>query len=185
MKINETIEVAKAFANLLHVDAGQTYDKMPYISHCQSVVDVLLHFNETDKSILAAAYLHDVVEDCGVSLATIEDIFGPKIKELVYAVTDEPGANRKERKEKTYKKILTVKDAVKIKLADRIANLTHSVASGNERMFRMYLKERAEFEKALMEEDAPEVEIYWETLKDIFRDGFRKFKIGSAGNPIG
>ncbi len=178
MKINETIEVAKAFANLLHVDAGQTYDKLPYITHCQSVVDVLLHFNETDKSILAAAYLHDVVEDCGVSLVTIEDIFGPKIAKLVYAVTDEPGANRKERKEKTYKKILTVEDAVKIKLADRIANLTHSVNSGNERMFRMYLKEAAEFEKALYEEDTLDLEPYWDTIRDCFRDGFKKFKIG-------
>lgn len=177
MKINETIEVAKAFANLLHMDAGQTYDKAPYITHCQAVVGVLLNFNETDKSILAAAYLHDVVEDCGVSLATIEDIFGPKIKELVYAVTDEPGANRKERKEKTYKKILTVKDAVKIKLADRIANVTHSVESGNERMFRMYVKERVDFEMALMEDDAPEIEPYWDSLKDAFRDGIRKFNI--------
>ena len=177
MKINETIEVAKAFANLLHTDSGKTYDKLPYITHCQSVVDVLLHFNETDKSILAAAYLHDVVEDCEVSLATIEDIFGNKIRDLVWAVTDEPGANRKERKEKTYKKILTVKDAVKIKLADRISNVAHSVFSSNERMFRMYLKEHREFIIALQEDDAPDIEPYWDALKDTFRDGAKKFNI--------
>jgi len=176
MKINETIEVAEEFANLIHTDSGKTYDKKPYITHCQEVVDILLANNVTDKSIIAAAYLHDVVEDCDVSLTTIEDIFGRKIRDLVYAVTDEPGANRKERKEKTYKKMVEIENAVKIKLADRIANVGHSIDSNNERMFRMYLNEAEDFKIALYEADS-ETDNYWDTLRDLFRDGAKKFKV--------
>lgn len=78
MKPNDLINFAKQFAAISHADAGQTYDGKPYTAHLEAVVEVLLRYNEVDKVVLAAAYLHDVIEDVGVSLSTIEDLFGPR-----------------------------------------------------------------------------------------------------------
>lgn len=73
------------------------------------------------------------------------------------ALTDEPGANRKERKAATYPKIKGTPGALQLKLADRIANVENGLASRvkdpsnslNKRMFLMYKKEQPEFESAL------------------------------------
>lgn len=149
MKPNDPVALAKQFANMLFIDKGQFYDGKPYVAHLDATVRTLLHFDETGKDMLAAAYLHDTLEDCEVSQLTIKDLFGERVAELVWAVTDEPGANRKERKAKTYPKIKNTPGALMIKLADRIANLENAATTGNERMTKMYRKEWEEMQKAL------------------------------------
>lgn len=150
MKFNRKVEAAAKFAALCHED--QRYGDAPYTEHLESVVDVLCGlYNVTDKDVLAAAYLHDAMEDTGVSRATLDDLFGEKVASLVAAVTDEPGANRKERKAATYPKIKALKDAVAIKLADRIANVQHAILAKNVPMFKMYKKEQTDFQAALRE----------------------------------
>lgn len=171
MKINDYIVFAKSFADLIHQQTGQTYDGKPYLTHLEEVVGVLYKHNETSKTILCAAYLHDIVEDSGTSINTIEDLFGKSIAELVWAVTDEPGANRKERKSKTYPKIVKAgPNAIKIKIADRIANVTHSQNSKNERMFRMYLQEANDFKKNLYSH-IDDIDSYWTHLENKYATG--------------
>lgn len=58
----------------------------PYIVHCVAVAQILADMS-LDATTIAAALLHDVVEDTGVTLADIEHEFGPKIAELVDGVT--------------------------------------------------------------------------------------------------
>ena len=89
--------------------------------------------------------IRDILEDTGVSLGLLVEMFGTDCADYVWAVTDEPGVNRKERKAKTYPKIRGNETATRIKLADRIANVGFSIETKNERMFRMYKKEHPEF----------------------------------------
>lgn len=176
MKLNNPIEVARQFADMVHEDRGQKYDGKKYLFHLESVYKTLLNNNVTDKTLLCAAYLHDIVEDCEVAIPTISNLFGDKVAELVYAVTDEDGINRKERKSKTYGKIVKNNDAICLKLADRIANVSHGIESNNERMFRMYLKESEEFYKNL-HNDNQELSKFWEDLNYCYRKGKEHFKV--------
>jgi (p)ppGpp synthase/HD superfamily hydrolase len=92
--------------------------------------------------MLCSAYLHDVVEDTGTPISVIEAMFGTKVKELVWAVSDGPGENRKARKLETYKKIRATPGATQLKLADRIANVENCLRTGETRLLTMYKKEQ-------------------------------------------
>lgn len=66
---------------------GQTRsDGSPYINHPLAVAAILAEL-EMDEVTLAAAFLHDVVEDCGVPLEEIHSRFGPAVTQLVDGVT--------------------------------------------------------------------------------------------------
>jgi (p)ppGpp synthase/HD superfamily hydrolase len=169
MKLNDKVEVAKQFAAVIHEDAGQRYGDGPYSDHLEAVAKVLLRFDVIDRDLLASAYLHDIVEDCGVSLDVIKELFGEKVATLVSAVTDEAGLNRKERKAKTYPKIKALPEAVMIKLADRIANVEMSLKTSNERMFKMYRKEHDEFTVNLRTIGV--CDQFWKALDTLITDG--------------
>ncbi len=85
---------------------------------------------------------------------------------IVYCVTDELGRNRKERKEKTYKKIRSNSDAIIIKLADRITNIMNSLINGH--MIGIYKTEHQAFKDALYEENDISLHIMWDKLKNSY-----------------
>lgn len=149
MRFNDPVHAAEMIADVVFSDKGQTYGLDPYVKHLRDVYDVLLRFDVTDRNMLTAAFLHDILEDTEVSHQTLVDLFGIAVVDLVWAVTDEPGASRKARKEATYPKIRSEPGAVQLKLADRIANIENSLRTGEMRMFRMYRKEHLDFTKAL------------------------------------
>lgn len=133
----------KFFATVKHT--GQLYSSLPYTHHLAAVENVLRRFGVSDETLLTAAWLHDVVEDTNTSLTEVEEMFGSKVAQLVHAVTNENGSNRKTRNLLTYPKIRAIgTDAIKLKLADRIANVE---AGGN--LFKMYKKEYGDFRQAL------------------------------------
>lgn len=150
MKLNDRVRFAREFAAALHADQGQLYDDKPYTVHLDDVYNILLEFDVIDKDVLAAGYLHDLIEDTEIDISVIKNLFGDDIAEYVWAVTDEPGENRKQRKALTYPKIkANPYGGLTLKLADRIANVRYSIKSGNVRMQKMYQKEMGEFEKNL------------------------------------
>ncbi len=105
MRNNQLIKKAIEFARVAH--EGQTYsDVYSYIRHLEMVYDVLVKFEYEDSIIMASAWLHDVIEDTEVSYQDVKREFGLDVAEAVYGVTDELGRNRKERKAKTYPKIM-------------------------------------------------------------------------------
>ena len=92
----------------------------------------------------------------------------PWVAEIVYAVTDELGRNRKERKEKTYPRIAANKDAIAVKLCDRIANVQES-SKTNHRLYKMYQKEQADF-KAALNLGHKQNQRLWELLEFALKD---------------
>ncbi len=108
----------------------------PFINHALAVASIL-HELGLDHEALAAAVLHDVVEDTDVSLEQIKDQFGPRIAHLVDGVTkmdvigtfsdkDEEHARESARIESLRKMLLAMVEDVRvvlIKLADRLHNM--------------------------------------------------------------
>lgn len=139
------ISAAEAMAVAAHGE--QKYGDQPYGKHLAHVVEVLLRFGIRDEDMVAAAWLHDSVEDTEMSLLQIEATFGKRTKDLVHRVTNEEGKNRKERHIKTYPKIAESDDAITLKLADRIANTESSIDDKDK--LKMYQKEYKSFRNYL------------------------------------
>lgn len=143
---------------------GHKYGDSPYIDHLRDVVVNLHLFYHTDPIIIAAGWLHDVLEDTGCTTDEI-DVIHPAVTEIVMAVTDEPGPNRAIRKAKTYAKIAGNTKATIVKLADRIANIERSM--GCQDKLKMYELEYGAFLEALFDENMPECLGMWHYLDEL------------------
>ena len=142
------ILAAREFARRTH--HGQTYgDGDFHTIHLTRVVAVLERFGETDPRLLAAAWLHDVLEDTPTTLEEVQAIVGEDVADLVQRLTDEKGGNRRERQEKTHVKIRGRTEAVRVKLADRIANVEYCVETSDTKLDGMYRKEYPRFREHL------------------------------------
>ncbi len=62
-------------------------NETPYIAHPYSALLILSEYT-SDEDIYIAMLLHDIVEDCGVSFEEIENMFGERVKNIVYHVTE-------------------------------------------------------------------------------------------------
>ena len=96
----------------------------PYINHPLAVAECLATAGIEDPDILAAALLHDTVEDTDTSLSEIEELFGPRVASIVAEVTDDKSLPKAERKLRQIASAPTKSHEAKlVKLADKICNL--------------------------------------------------------------
>lgn len=165
----EDYEFAKRLAELAH--HRQRYGTHPYTHHLKQVDTTLCNFGfKDDMDLRIAAWLHDIIEDTGMSYDQIKLGFGEVIADIVYAVTNEMGRNRKERYSKTFIKIKSNKKALILKLADRIVNITMAFGT-NSRYIQMYRKEAPDFWGALYEKDIDDrVNKMWEHLDGLLQN---------------
>ena len=148
--------------------SNQSYDEIfPYEKHLDDVIDVLKRFGYSGRFIVAG-YLHDSIEDDGISYNDIKKHFGIDVAEMVYCVTDELGRNRTEKKKKTLPKTASNPDAIILKLADRIANIEHGGK------IDMYSKEYDEFKGALYLNTPSDARTMWETLDKLLEKNLVK-----------
>lgn len=150
-------ERALAFAKAAHesVDQRRKYSNEPYIVHPIAVAEIVRSVRHT-PTMIAAALLHDTVEDTSTELCDINDEFGYDVAELVYWLTDvskpEDG-NRKVRKQKDLEHIAKAPAAAKtIKLADMIDN-TISIRERDPDFWRVYRHEKLRLLEVLKEGD--------------------------------
>ena len=103
---------------------------IPYVNHCTAVARLVAEVS-TDEATLAAALLHDTVEDSDATLEEIERDFGAEVAVIVAAVTDADEIGDlplAERKAKQAEKMRTAPDGAKlVKIADQTSNLTDIV----------------------------------------------------------
>ena len=106
--------------------------------------------------MLAAAWLHDTVEDTKVPMQLIEQEFGSEVADLVYWLTDKStreDGNRAARKAIDHLHIAQASPAAKtIKLADLLDN-TASIIERDPDFAEVYMAEKAELLKVLTEGD--------------------------------
>lgn len=163
----------------IHDDVNQKYDHvLPYGFHLKMAASFVSRYgylvaeSEADILILyAGAYLHDTIEDARMtyndivkfiddfrvgSLVLPEEIkrkVEEQVPEIVYALTNEKGRNRKERANETYYKgIRDTRFASFIKMCDRLANIQYTMmfVFAN-RMLEVYRREYPEFIRSISE----------------------------------
>lgn len=160
-EISHIIASMMTEAHHLHdVECNQKYDIYNYSYHLNMVAELakenvhyVCEYEHHILPIIFAAYFHDAIED---ARQTYNDIMKRAEKymthyqamiatEIVYALTDEKGRNRKERaSEKHFEDIRNTKYAPFVKWCDRYANAEYSVKNGS-RMAEVYKKEMTEF----------------------------------------
>ena len=145
--MNDLIQRAREFATSAHqrIDQRRKYSGQPYDVHLKSVASLVAEVSD-DPEMIAAAWLHDTVEDTPATHHDIEDTFGPGVARLVYELTDisKPGdGNRAVRKAMDRDHLAQASDrAQTIKLADLIDN-ARDICRHDERFARTYLAEMA------------------------------------------
>jgi len=151
------IEKARLFASAAHGATGQKrkYTSEPYVVHLAEVSE-LVAAHGGDDEMIAAAWLHDVVEDTEIGLDDIEREFGDGVAALVFALTDvsrpEDG-NRAVRKELDRLHVAKAPPRAKtIKLADLISNIS-SIAQFDPSFAKVYIPERERVLHVLTEGD--------------------------------
>lgn len=143
-------KIGAAMHQAISVHGEQKYSDRPYAVHLLEVYEICKDADRNDHGLLCAAWLHDAVEDTDLCIGDVQTLHGSRVAELVNAVTDGDGENRRARKERPYSLIPTVRGALTLKLADRLANIRSCVRSGNVGLLRMYSRESRVFHERLI-----------------------------------
>lgn len=100
-------------------------DASPYINHPIEVAAMLANVAKVrDLVVLAAAVLHDTIEDTPTSPEELESAFGREVRILVQEVSDDKSLPKGERKRLQVARASTLSASAKlIKLADKISNV--------------------------------------------------------------
>jgi len=100
-------------------------EPIPYINHPIALADLLVRTgNISDSATIAAALLHDTVEDTDTSFEELEAEFGPEISQLVAELTDDKRLPKEEPKRRQVEHApLLSRRARVVKLADKTCNL--------------------------------------------------------------
>lgn len=160
---------ADSFAAAAHgaINQRRKYTDEPYIVHPREVASILrLHIAQ--HVAIAAALLHDVVEDVGAHmLPIIRDEFGDEIANLVDELTDKSkpeDGSRDVRKEIDRQRLAKASPGAQtIKLADLISN-TGSIVKHDKAFAAKYLKEKRKLLEVLTKGEPSLYRLAWATL---------------------
>lgn len=159
------IDLAWSFTVKAHGDQVRKYTNEPYVTHPDEVAALValalvteswsekgFALYDDEAEVIAAALLHDVVEDTAATEADIRAGFGGRVALFVKQVTDvstPSDGNRKTRKDIDRVHLsFACAEAQTIKLADLISN-SRSIAAHDEDFARVYMGEKSELLKVL------------------------------------
>jgi (p)ppGpp synthase/HD superfamily hydrolase len=138
----DIVAKASAFAADKHSKQRRKYVDQPYFNHLAAVARTLEAAGIDDPTVIAAAYLHDTVEDTD---ATVQDVirdFGADVAELVYWLTDSDQGNRESRTLMSSWRLARAPIQAKlIKFADIIDNAT-SIREHDPGFFKVFAAEK-------------------------------------------
>ena len=126
----ELISEAIAFAVNAHDGMRRKKSDTPYILHPMEAA-VIVGTMTDDQNLIAAAALHDVVEDAGITIEEIEARFGKRVRELVASETEDkradlpPASTWRIRKEESLSVLRNTNDiaVLMVWLGDKLANM--------------------------------------------------------------
>ena len=126
----ELVSEAIAFAVKAHDGMRRKKSDAPYILHPMEAAVIVGTMTE-DQNLIAAAVLHDVVEDAGVTIDEIEMRFGRRVRELVASETEDkradlpPELTWRIRKEESLEVLKNADDTavLMVWLGDKLANM--------------------------------------------------------------
>ena len=153
------VEKARIFATAAHGAVAQLrkYTNEPYIVHPAEVASIIDRVEGASAEMVAAAWLHDVVEDTGVTNETIRAEFGAEVAELVGWLTD---VSRPEQGNRAIRKAIdrahsamAPAEAQTVKLADLISN-SRSIMQHDPEFAKTYLEEKRMLLEVMTKGDA-------------------------------
>ena len=126
----ELVSEAIAFAVKAHDGMRRKKSEAPYILHPMEAA-VIVGTMTNDQNLIAAAALHDVVEDADISIEEVEEKFGKRVRELVESETEDKRADRpptqtwRIRKEESLAVLKNTEDigVLMVWLGDKLANM--------------------------------------------------------------
>jgi (p)ppGpp synthase/HD superfamily hydrolase len=157
LNTSDIVERARIFATAAHAAVKQKrkYTGEPYINHPAAVVKLVEGSIPHTPEMLAAAWLHDVVEDTGVDLETIRAEFGNIVAGMVEWLTDTPleMGNRAQRKSVDQGRLADASpDVQTIKLADTIDN-TSTIRERDPEFWEVYKLEKQQLLEVMNQGD--------------------------------
>ena len=126
----ELVSEAIAFAVKAHDGMRRKKSQAPYILHPMEAA-VIVGSMTDDQNMIAAAVLHDVVEDADITIEEIEARFGKRVRELVQSETEDkradlpPAETWRIRKEESLEVLKNAEDldVLMVWLGDKLANM--------------------------------------------------------------
>ena len=126
----ELVSEAIVFAVKAHDGMRRKKSSSPYILHPMEAA-VIVGTMSDDQNLIAAAALHDVVEDAEISIEEIEEKFGKRVRELVSSETEDkradlpPAETWRIRKEESLTVLKNTDDmgVLMVWLGDKLANM--------------------------------------------------------------
>ena len=126
----ELVSEAVVFAAKAHDGMRRKKSEAPYILHPMEAA-VIVGTMTDDQNLIAAAALHDVVEDAGITLEEIKEKFGQRVWELVRSETEDkredlpPAQTWRIRKEESLAVLKNAEDiaVLMVWLGDKLANM--------------------------------------------------------------
>lgn len=124
----------------------------PYINHPIHVAQILSEEGVEDPEVLAAAILHDTVEDTETSLGELVSGFGDRVSRIVAEVTDDKSLPKQERKRLQIEHAPDLSnEAALVKVADKISNVADVVSNPPPDWDEDRRKEYVEWARAVVE----------------------------------
>ena len=126
----ELVSEAIVFAVKAHDGMRRKKSESPYVLHPLEAA-VIVGTMSDDQDLIAAAALHDVVEDAGITMDEIEQRFGKRVRQLVECETENkreelpPEDTWRIRKEETLEILRNAEDpaVLMVWLGDKLANM--------------------------------------------------------------
>lgn len=168
-------EEAAKFALRAHSGMIRKKERVPYILHPMEVAAIAATMS-ADEALLAAALLHDTVEDTDTSSDEIEDRFGKRVAELVASETEDKHRGRPAsetwllRKQESISVLVSSGDIEieKLWLSDKLSNMRS--------FYRLYQTQGSSLWKNFHQTDPAMQAWYYRTIRDVVRDDLKDYE---------
>ena len=162
----ELVSEAIAFAVKAHDGMRRKKSESHYILHPMEAA-VIVGSMTDDQNLIAAAALHDVVEDAGVKIEEIEEKFGKRVRELVAAETEDkrenlpPAETWRIRKEESLAVLKNTDDidVLMVWMGDKLANMRS--------IYRDFKKEGVAMWQRFNQKDVNEQAWYYRSIVEL------------------
>jgi len=122
--MTDKVRKARDFATEAHEGQERKFQDLPFIAHPTGVFTILYEYGKASEDELAAAFLHDVLEDTDVTSSELEQEFEEGVVSIVNDLTvEKPASLDKNLYLKT--ELTSMPDSsLRVKLSDRLHNVS-------------------------------------------------------------
>lgn len=163
----KAFDFAKKYHNGKRKDGTDEFSHQVFIANFAITLPIITEKKEELQDVIAAIFLHDVVEDFDITVSEIADKFGKTVSKIVDNVS-KVKEGCKVNEEKYFENILTCPLSVIVKAADRVHNIQSMIGAFTLEKQKSYIEETENYHIPMLKEARrkfPEYEVTFENLK--------------------